>query len=79
MKVNYRKIVIEHGVPKPPDQTRNLVGALKDMGLGDSFSITEYEFDMTVTSAFEFERDDKGKENREFLVDGQHLRVWRTK
>ncbi len=79
MKVNYREIKIERGVPTPPDETRNLFATLEKMGMGDSFAVTEAEFEHAMDGIRNFEMNDSGKDNREYLIDGQHLRVWRIK
>jgi hypothetical protein len=79
MKVNYKQIKIERGVPTPPDTTRNLFTTLEEMGIGDSFSFELVEFDSVMSGISNYELTDTGKDNREFLIDGQHLRVWRTK
>ena len=79
MKVNYREIKIERDVPTPPDEARNLFSTLEKMGMGDSFAITETEFEHCMDGIKGFELSDTGKDNREYLIDGQLLRVWRIK
>ena len=79
MKVNYKQIKVERGVPIPPLKPRNLFDTLEEMGIGDSFAIELVEFDTALSGISNFETNDNGKDNREFLIDGQHLRIWRTK
>jgi hypothetical protein len=79
MKVNYKNIKVERGVPIPPLTPRNLFSTLDEMGIGDSFGIELVEFDSVMDGISNYELTDTGKDNKEFLVDGQHLRVWRTK
>ena len=77
MIINYKKHKIDSKIPVPAVQKDvDIHITLGKMKVGDSIPFTDEEWQLMFT-AVKLKEDET--EGAEFLMDANHMRVWRTK